>query len=135
MRFGTNAAFGFVIDFVLFGEHPDISEPSITQPNSQKLTMSEKYKGEFAHLSIKHQLRHEIAEDLQSIGIVDAVGIEVDQTGMELHERCACVSGQLVWLRLAFFLWVARCCFFNNTPIECFMAIHSLLFWGLGFRA
>ena len=59
-------------------------------------------KGTKAKMSIKHRLRHEIVEDLQSVRIEDAVGIEVDHTGMELHERCARVSGQLVWLSLAF---------------------------------
>ena len=36
--------------------------------------------GELSHLSIKHTLRHEVAEDLQSVKIGDPFGIEVDQT-------------------------------------------------------
>ena len=35
----------------------------------------------------KHKLRHEIVDDLADINISDPICMEVDQTGMELHER------------------------------------------------
>ena len=51
-----------------------------------------------------HKLRGEVMEDLQGIHIADSVGIEVDQTGMELHERCSrkvCPEGLLTpWMNL-----------------------------------
>ena len=55
-------------------------------------------------MSIKHKLRQEVAEDLRPVRVNQPIGIDVDQTGMELHERCTrqvCNDGLLApWLRL-----------------------------------
>ena len=30
----TNSLFGYIIDYVLFGEHPEVDEPAVLQPGT-----------------------------------------------------------------------------------------------------
>ena len=51
LRVTTNAVFGHIIGFVLFGEHPEVSEPAILQPNGSQLKREEKHKKVRCHIS------------------------------------------------------------------------------------
>ena len=33
VRVSINAVLGYIVDYILFGEHPDVSEPAVVQPN------------------------------------------------------------------------------------------------------
>ena len=63
-RVAVNAVFGHIVDHVHFGESPDFPEPSVEQPNSQKVTVSRADHGAVSQFSIKRKLRHEIIDDL-----------------------------------------------------------------------